>query len=278
MKFDFKRYKMRHNGKDYGVFIPEEIKDNLWVNTLNDDWWGGPFLSGSARAMRILCACFALIGFNPYAVIYLPIRDEKLPKAYSGNPENGHYDVVFRTNRVQMKDKDWKVIRNKLKKSKWTRYTFDFQEDRSRKCFKEDIDFLNKVDPAAILKGAGAKMWLSCGTLFCSHPRSIYRTCSIDAWDYIQEGLRNGKLGGYYNKGYDYWTADLIRSLTGWTRYVSRRKYSYEKPGIGLNLEIYDIHIANRRLKNKETLIKLDRSSLLPPESPTVNTFKIKIG
>ena len=278
MVFEFKRYKIRHNKRDYTIFIPEQIKDNLWINTLNDDWWGGPFLSGSVRAMRIVCACFALIGFDPYAVIYLPIRDDKLPKSYSGNPENGHYDVVFRTNRVQMKDKDWKEVRNKLKKSKWTRYTFDFQEDRIRKYFKKDIDFLNKADPAVILKGAGAKMWLSCGTLFCSHPRSIYRACSIDAWEYIEDGLKTGKIGGYYNEGYDYWTADMIRSLTGWTRYVSRKKYTYEKPGVGLNLEIYDIHIANRKLKKKETLIKLDRGRLTPPENPAVSMFKIALG
>ena len=62
MKFDFKRYRINHNHKNYDIFVPELIKDNLWINTLNDDWWGGPFLTGSIRAMRVLSACFALLG------------------------------------------------------------------------------------------------------------------------------------------------------------------------------------------------------------------------
>ena len=106
------------------------------MNTFNDDWWGGPFLTGSVKAIRILTACFALLGFNPYAIIYLPIKNHHIPSAYAGNPENGNYDVVFRTNRVHMKDKDWKQIRQKLKKHKWTRYKFRFAEERIKKTLK----------------------------------------------------------------------------------------------------------------------------------------------
>ena len=277
MTFKFKRYKIRHDKKDYYIFVPELIKDNLWINTLNDDWWGGPFLTGSVRAMRILSACFALIGFNPYAIIYLPIKDDLIPEAWSGNPENGHYDVVFRTNRTSMKDTDWKKIRSKLKKSKWTRYKFRFQEERIREYFKKDVDFLNGVSVDEILKKAGADMWLSNGTLFCSYPRSIYRSCAIDTWDYIKDGIDSGNVGGHYDKKFDSWTADLIGSITGWTTF-RRRKCSYERPGVYLNLEVYDIHIANRRLKKKERLIEVNRKNLPPRDNPAVHMFKIKVG
>lgn len=124
MDFKFRRYKVRHDKKDYYIYVPELIKDNLWINTLNDDWWGGPFLTGSVRAMRVLSAGFALLGVNPYAILYLPIKGDLIPEGWSFNPENGNYDVVFRTNRTQMKDGDWKAIRGKLKKTKWTTYTF----------------------------------------------------------------------------------------------------------------------------------------------------------
>lgn len=278
MNFSFRRYDIEHGKKTYTVLIPDRIKDNLFINTLDDDWYNGPFLTGSVRAMRVLSACFAVLGFNPYVIIYLPIRGDRIPNAWSGNPETGNYDVVFRTNRAQLKDKDWKEIRSKMKKAKWTRYVFEFREERVRNYFKMDIDFLDKVDPAAILKGAGSHMWLSCGTVFCSFPRSIYRRCSVEVWEYIKEGLANNKIGGYYNEGYDYWTADMICSVTGWTRYCSRKKYSYEKCGICLNLEIYDIHIANRRLKKKDYLIKYDRSELPPRDNPAVSMFKIKLG
>lgn len=277
MVFKFKRYKVWHNRKDYYIFIPELIKDNLWINTLNDTWWGGPFLTGSVRAMRALSACFALLGFNPYAIIYLPIKDDLIPEGWSGNPENGHYDVVFRTNRAQMKDTDWKEIRSKIKKNKWARYKFDFREERIKEYFKKDIEFLDKVRPDEILKKGGANMWLSTGTVFCSYPRSIYRSCAVDTWDYIKEGLESGKIGGHRNYHDDSWTADMIGSITGWTTY-RRKKYSYEQPGVWLNLEIYDIHIANRKLKKKDYLVKCDRKKLNPRENPWVNMFKIKIG
>lgn len=261
MDFKFKRYKIYHNRRDYYVFVPELIKDNLWINTLGDDWWGGPFLSGSVRAVRVLSAGFALLGFNPYAILYLPIKDDLLPESIVGNPENGHYDVVFRTNRTPLKAADWKEIRRKLKKARWVRYKFRFQEERIRKYFKKDIDFLEKVGPDKILKKGGADMRLSNGTVFCSYPRSIYRQCSISTWDYIKEGLQSGNIGGYINEKYDFWTADMIGSIAGWVTY-SRRKYSYEHPGLTLNLEIYDIHIANRKLKKKEKLVKCDRKQL----------------
>lgn len=69
----------------------------------------------------------------------------------------------------------------------------------------------------------------------------------------------------------------MIGSVTGWTTY-GRKKSSYERPGIMLNLEIYDLHIANRKLKRKEKLVKLNRDKLEPRQSLGVNMFKITIG
>lgn len=215
MIFKFKRYKIRHDKKDFHIFVPELIKDNMWINTLNDDWWGGPFLTGSVRAMRTLSACFALLGFNPYAIIYLPIKDDLIPQSYTSNTENGNYDVVFRTNRTQLKDKEWKEIRNKLKKAKYTTYKFDFREERFRKYFSQDIDYLEKAGSKKILKDGGANMWLSCGTVFCSFPRGIYRRCAITMWEYIREGLESGNIGGYYEPKYDHWISDTICSIAG---------------------------------------------------------------
>lgn len=185
--------------------------------------------------------------------------------------------MVFRTNRVHLSDTDWKNIRLKLKKAKWTRYKFKFNEERFKKYFNKNVDYLKKAGPDEILKKAGANMWLSCGTVFCSFPRIIYRWCSIDTWEYMAKGLKNGNVGGLYERRNDSWIADMIGSVTGWTTY-GRKKYSYEKPGVMLNLEIFDIHIANRKLKEKMHLIKCDRKKLDPRENPRVNMFKIKIG
>lgn len=277
MTFRFKRYKIRHDKKDYYIFVPELIKDNLWINTLNDDWWGGPFLTGSVKAMRVLGACFGLLGFNPYAIIYLPIKDDLIPEGYTHNPENGNYDVVFRTNRTHMKDKDWKEIRNKLKKTKWTRYKFKFQEERMRKYFKKDMELLSIAEEIRILKKAGANMWLSNGTVFCSYPRSVYRRCAVDTWECIREGIEDGSVSGFYDERNDYWTANMLGGITGWGTSV-RKKCTYERPGTYLNLEIYDIKIANRKQKEKERLVKCDRSNLPPRNNPAMNVLKIKFG
>ena len=120
-------------------------------------------------------------------------------------------------------------------------------------------------------------MWLSVGTVFCSYPQSIYRRCAIDVWEYIKDGLATGNIGGHRNTHDDSWVGDMICSTSGWTSFY-RKKRSYENPGVCLNLEIYDIHIANRRLKMKEHLVRCDRTKLNPRTSPWVNMFKIKIG
>lgn len=87
-KFKFKRYKIPHKGKYYYIIVPDEIKDNLWMVDWAD-WWYGSFVTGSLRAMKILAACFSVLGFNPYVIIYLPVGNDRIPKALSGDPENG---------------------------------------------------------------------------------------------------------------------------------------------------------------------------------------------
>ena len=162
MTFKFKRYKIMHNGKSYYVMIPDRIKDNLWIVDWAD-WWYGSFVTGSLLVMKILAASFTVLGFNPYAIIYYPVGNDRIPNNLSGNPDNGRYDIVFKTNRTPLKDKDWKAIRNKLKKAKYTTYKITYDEERVKRYFKKSVKYLNEVPQKKVLRNAGAGTWLAVG-------------------------------------------------------------------------------------------------------------------
>lgn len=245
MIYKFKRYKIRHKGKDYYIFVPKGIQDNLWVVDWADNWYG-TFITGSRRALTVLVACFALIGFNPYAIIYLPVGKDRIPKALTYNPENGSLDIVFRTNRVHFKNKDWKEIRRKLKKAQWTTYKFRYDTERIKDYQGKKSEELKTVPVSKILKKAGGNSWLAVGTAFFSYPQIIYHQNAVSLCDYIP------KMRGQYCDKYDSWTCRMENfCYFGY----ERKKYSHEKPGLTLNLELYDMKEVNQFLKKKDYLV-----------------------
>ena len=252
MKFKFKRYKIYHKGKPYYVLVPEKINENIWVVDWAD-WWYATFLTGSLRAMKILAACFAILGFNPYVIIYLPVGNDRITDSLSYNPDNGKYDIVFCTNRAQLKDKDWKAIRGKLKKAKWTTYKFKFDEERIRKHFKQRSKFIEEVPQEVYLKKAGAGIHLGVGTAFINFPRARYEAEALDTWDWIERELKDNDRSHNYREQSDSWTCDMRYFCFGG---YNRAKYTHERPGCSWILEMYDINIANRYRKKKDYFVK----------------------
>lgn len=251
MTFKFKRYKVTHKGKTYDVLVPDGIKDNIWIRDWAD-WWYASFITGSLRALKILAACFAVLGFNPYVIIYLPVGNDKIVNGLSGNPENGIYDMVFRTNRVQLKDSGWKAVRQKLKKAKWTTYKLKYDAGRLEKYFKSNAKHLEKVPQDKILQKAGAATWLAVGTAFFSYPKAYYLRESIELWTWIREELSDDKNRRNYDRKRDIWTCDMCYFCYGG---YQKAKYTHEKPGCSLCLEMFDMDIANRYLKEKQYLV-----------------------
>ena len=203
--------------------------------------------------MKILAACFTILGFNPYVIIYIPVGNDRIPKGLSGNPDNGKYDIVFRTNRTQLKDKDWKAIRNKLPKTKWTTYKFKYNKERVEKYFEKKAGFLRDVPSSKILKKAGAGTWLAVGTAFFSFPKAYFQREALHMWNWIDEWLKEYDWKQNYHKERDYITCESIYFNYGGYR---KKKYTHEKPGCTFNIEIYDINIANRYLREKDYFIK----------------------
>ena len=269
MTFKFKRYKIMHNGKSYYVMIPDRIKDNLWIVDWAD-WWYGSFVTGSLRAMKILAASFTVLGFNPYAIIYFPVGNDRIPNNLSGNPGNGRYDIVFKTNRIPLKDKDWKAIRNKLKKAKYTTYKFTYDEERVKRYFKQSVNYLNEVPQQKVLRNAGAGTWLSVGTAFFSFPKAWYQREAVDTWEWIKNVLSADDRSDNYNEEYDRFTCDMSYFCYGG---YPKKKFTNEKPGCTFSVEMYDINIANRYLKQKDYFVENAKIRALENKVEGYNQF-----
>ena len=255
MRFKFKRYKIYHKGKPYYVLIPEGIKDNLWIVDWADSWYGS-FVSGTMRALKILAACFAVLAFNPYVIVYCPVGNDRIPNGLAGNLENGKYDMLFKTNRIPLKNKDWKVIRNKLKKTQWATYKFKFNEERVKKHFNQRSKFVEYVDQKKLLKNAGASTRLAVGTAIFTFPRAIYEREALSTWDWVMNDLPVEDWKRRYHENGDYMTCPSgYFSFGGYPK----KKFTYEKPGCTFLLELYDINIINRYVKEKRYLVEPSR-------------------
>ena len=273
MKYKFERYKVHHKKKDYYVLIPK-IHNQLWVVDWADDWYEGCFLDGSAECLMNLIASYSLLSFNPYTIIYFPIRDKPIPNGLCYG-DNGKYDMVFTTNRVQLKLSDWKEIRQKLKYTKWTTYKFDFNIERMKKYFSEDID-KNKIyyDNKRLWR-SGANMQIASSTTFFVFPKSYYAENAIELYEYFSKELEENDFNNCYDEDNDRWTCYTMSSFVYGG--VPRRKLRYERPYVTFYLELYDLEIINRYKKKKDYFVK-NRNQAVQPQKGGYNTIKIKIG
>lgn len=250
--FKFKRYKIYHDKKPYYVLVPRDIKDNMWIIDWADDWYG-TFIDGTFKALKVLDACFALLGFNPNVIIYFPIKNDRMPHTFTYKETNGTYDIVLMTNRVQLKRSDWKQIRNKLKKAQWTTYKFKFDINRIRTYFGNKTKGLDEIPQEKKLIKAGADTWLYANTAFLCFPRWIYQMESINIYDFIQNDVIQKDYSYCYDEERDHWTCYQMTSFI----YGGKPNYkpTYEHPYLTLFIEFYDYRIANRYRKKKDYLV-----------------------
>ena len=217
------------------------------------DWWIQNYLTGSIKAVKYIAAAVTMLGFNPNLIIYFPVGNDKISKGWAGNPDNGKYDIVFKTNRVPLKPKEWKAIRSKLKKAKWSRYKFKYDPVRVKEYFTRKTKPVREVPSSKILKKAGAEARLACGTAFFTYPRLYYMSEAVVIWDWIKESLAQ-KMIGVYNEERDSYMCDKPYCFC-WGGY-HKAKYTNERPGCTMNVEIYDMNIVNRYLKDKDILVE----------------------
>lgn len=249
-KYKFRRYKICYRGKTYYIYIPFGYSE-LFFCDWADEWYLGMFLNGQIRGIKYLLASFSLIAFNPYAIILLPItKNKKIPNTFMYG-DNCAYDIIFKSTKVSIKDKEIKAIIKNLKYYKWTTYKMVVDIKRMEKYFGNNVNRIRNIPCKKILKNADG--YINNGIIHYSFPQIWYQLSSIDLIKYFTKNVFHRKsFSECYYKEYDYFQLPC-RSFVYDGK--MRKKYSYQKPSLTFYVELYDINILNKYVKHKIYLV-----------------------
>ena len=254
MKFKFKRYKVNYKNKYYYLFIPYKYSE-LWIIDWADDWYGGAWIDGSIECLKYLIAGFCILAFNPYAIIYLPIRENKRPNTFAFG-DNCEYDIIFKTTKVFIRDKDLKKIVKNLKYHKCTTYKCKIDLKRMEKYFKRNIKQIENIPDTKILVNADGH--INGSIVFYSFPQVYYQREAIGLVDYFfNEVFIKEDFSDCYDPKHDWFSKPF--SCFVWHG-KKKRKFNYTHPSLTFYIEFYDIEIMNRYVKEKIYLV--DRNKL----------------
>ena len=273
-KFKFKRHVVHYENKKYVILIPQ-FHEKLWVVDWADDWYNGGFINGNVKCMMSLIASFGVLAFNPYTIAYFPIRNKPIPETLLSG-DNRAYDMVFCTNRIQLKLSEWKYIKNKLQKQNdFTNYTFKFDVDRMEKYFEKELKKRELIWDGKWLPKAGANMELRSNTAFFIFPKSYYVENAIDLYKYFNKEITENHFSHCYDSKSDFWTCYTMSSFVYGA--VPRYKLRYERPFVTFYLELYDLDIINRYMKKKVKFVE-NTNQAVQPARGGYNTIKISVN
>lgn len=250
--FKFDRYTLYIEKKKYTVLIPHGVNSNLWIIDWAD-WWYGTFLDGSLQGLSTLDACFAILGYNPHIIVYLPIKNTLIPKNMTHNPTNGKYDVVFMTEQSRIKSNTWTKIRQKMKKVKPTQYIYQYNFERNKFYFEKKLRKYKNIYDDTLVNKARGDSWLYADTAFFVFPIQIYQRNSTSFHECFFVDLTQEDIDICYNQKDDSWTCYTHFVFSYGLR--DKWKLTEEEPGLTLNIELYDVEIANKYLKKKDKLV-----------------------
>lgn len=257
MEYRFLQYKVNYQKKEYVIFIPEHYQQ-LWIVDWADDWYGGCFIDGSAQCLLHLIAGYGLLAYEPNAILYLPVKHQKIPQ-YLNHEDNGCYDMVFCTNRCQLKFSEWKAIRRTLKYNATSMYAFDMDTKKIKNQFQKELR-KNGMNDRKWLKKAGANIALHASTAFFVFPKDYYCENAIRLYGCFEEVINQNEFGSCYNEEKDIWTCLNCDAFVYGG--VKRLKPTYERPYITFYLELCDIDIINRYMKKKVELVNNHHQSV----------------
>ena len=247
-KFKFRRYKVEYKKRTYYIFIPFEF-DQLWIMDWADDWYAGAFIEGGIRCLKYLIAGFCILAFNPYAIIYLPVRKNKRPHLYYG--DDGDFDIVFRTTKVWISDKNLRNIVRNLKYYKWTTYKAEINLDRMKRYFAKNLRRIKNIPNNKILINADGH--ISNNIVYYSFPQIYYQEQAIDFVEYfIEDVFKNDSYSECYDSKYDYFNKPFMSFVYDGKR---KRKFNYRYPSLTFYIEFFDIDVMNRYQKEKIHLV-----------------------
>ena len=254
-KFKFKRYKVNYKKHYYYIYIPF-VYDHIWYVDFGNAWYGGGFFDANIKNLKYLLACFCLLAFNPYAIVYLPISKNKRPNTFAYG-DNCEYDVILKTTKVSIKDKDIKkIVRNLNKYFKWTTYKLKVDLDRMRRYFRRTIEKVDKIPCEKILINSDG--YLNNGIIHYSFAQEWYQYEAVDLLRYFNKSVfHRNDFSSCYDKEHDYFRPEISCFVYNGKK---RDKYTYNKPALTLYIEFYDLSIINRYVKEKVYLVDKNKT------------------
>ena len=198
-----------------------------------------------------MIAGFCILAFNPYAIIYLPIRKNKRPNTFAFG-DNCEYNILFKTTKVWFDDKDLKEIVKNLKYTRWTTYKCKINLERMKRYFYNNIKKIYVILNYKIL--ANAEGHINGSFIYYSFPQIWYQKEAITLIDYFfNEIFIKDDFSDYYDEQYDWFSKPYTSFVWGGKR---KSKYTYKRASLTFYIEFYDIDIMNKYLKDRIYLVE----------------------
>lgn len=250
-KAKFKRYEIYLESKKYVIFVPL-ICENIHVIDWADWWYGGCFLTGTFSGLFTVISSFALLGFNPHSIVYLPVKNISIPYSMTTRAENGNFDIVFMTDQSRIRSSTWKKLRNKIRKSDYTIYKFKFDFERIKSYFGRNLKECDyeMIPSRKILEKYSADNWLDCDTAFFNFPKLFYQNATIENYKIFFEDITQEDIDGCYDEDFDSWSCRIFNYISYYGR--EKKINTYQNPPLTVILEHYDLEIANRFVKKEQ--------------------------
>lgn len=250
-KIRFKRYEIQLEKKKYIVMVPIICKD-IHIVDWADWWYGGCFITGTLSGLFTVISSFALLGFNPHVIVYLPVNNILMPYSMATRPENGTFDIVFMTDQSRIRSSTWKKIRTKLRKSNYTIYNFRFDFERIKSYFGNNLkkSGYEDIPKRYFFNKYSADNWLDCDTAFFNFPKLFYQYSTIENYEIFFQDVTQEDIIDCYDEEYDSWTCRMFNYISYYAR--EKQVNTYQNPPLTVILEHYDLEIANQFVKKSQ--------------------------
>lgn len=240
-KVKVKKYKINWQDKRCEVLVPYIERNSLWVGGLETEDGNG--ILGTWEGLNALSVAFELASRNPYAFIYLPIRDFLIPDVDSVIQQikygkTGLLDIVITSTGTQLKRSDWKEIRKKLKHASFESISISYHFDLFDKVESYQIDQMVN----------GALNDNLAGTFFIVYPQEYLKLTSSNIHDWLNEIKKDKNYTLEYMEEYnDFIFHDFFTDV--WNFSFPKHNYKDNKLMCGFYLDCWDTNVMKKFFK-----------------------------
>ena len=241
MKIKFNKYSIKLKNKNYTILIPKENYHHIWLSEYDCE---NSWMYADIKCFPTLIHIFALLSYNPYMIIYLPVKNNEYPEILNENniADFCKLDAVYCTNRSQLKHSDWKNIRHMLKFIKPDKYEFNYNKEKILKNIEPKINEYKEVYDTMKLQFQTVIFTIHQETYFNATVQLIkdFDRCAKDEKT-LYENMHTDTPEYFYG-------AEYIYGFSPYTRFNIYTKSNgyYRLKHINLYFSIYDIDVFNK--------------------------------